>query len=284
MLTDALARWLGLLALILVAGAHMFPALFLTPVPMAQARARSARAGRRTRLAALLFATGAFVVDALVRLGDPGPPLALPLTARFAVLAALFGLWRARRDESWPAAALSAALLFTQSAMSRSAQAGDPAPVLADWAHVVFTAIWLGGVAQLALVHAPALADADGRADLGRLIDRFSPWAMFCVLGLAVTGIAQSAAFVGSIEALWTTDYGRALSAKLALFAALAGFGAFHQQVIAPALRRWRAVSAVAGRDMEVAARRFRASVLVELVVSAAALLAAAAMLALPPR
>lgn len=281
---DIVARWSGLLALTGLAGAFAFSPLFLASPALARARERARRASRRARLAALVFAAGAFAVDALSRLDDAAPPSLLPLAARAVGLASLFGLWLLRRDESWAAVVSASGLLFTQSAMSRSAATGELAPVLADWAHLIFTAIWLGGVAQLALVHAPAATGPDGRADLGRLIDRFSPWAMFCVLGLAVTGLAQSAAFVGSVEALWTTDYGRALSAKLALFAALVGFGAFHQQVIAPVLRRWRAASAIADRETGTAARRFRAGVLAELAVSAATLLAAAAMVALPLR
>lgn len=286
MVSDVLARWLGLAALVAVTGAFAFTPMFMPTAALAAARRRAAGALRRLRWAALAFAAFAFALDALARLddGEGSPPrLLITLVARAGLLAWLTGLWLARRDESPIALAPVAALLFSQSAISRSATAGDVTPLLADWAHLACAAVWLGGVAQLALVHAPIAWRADdpsARADLGAIVDRFSPWAMFCVLGLAVTGLAQSAAFVGGIDALWTTAYGLALSAKLAAFAALAAFGGFHQQVLAPKLRRWRAATDGAGLD---AARRLRASLLAELAVAVAALLAAGAMIALPP-
>jgi copper transport protein len=143
----------------------------------------------------------------------------------------------------------------------------------------VFTSIWLGGVAMLALVVAPALlASREQLNQLGIVIARFSPWAMFSVLAIALTGIAQSAGFVGSFDALFSTAYGRALLVKIALFAVLILFGVFHQQVIAPRLQAWR-------RDDEAASqagRRFRVAILAELGVSVALFAAVGALVSLP--
>jgi len=113
------------------------------------------------------------------------------------------------------------------------------------------------------------------------VIDRFSPIALFCVAGLALGGIAQSAQFLGSVEALWTTDYGRALSAKLALFAVLVGFGAFHRQVLAPQVRRWalRRSEAGDGRGFALEGSVF---VGIEVIVGALLLAMVGVMKALP--
>jgi putative copper export protein len=102
---------------------------------------------------------------------------------------------------------------------------------------------------------------------------------MACVLVIALTGIMQSASFVGSFDALVNTAYGRALLVKLALFVVLVGFGAFHQYVIGPRLNAWRASAS----DLSEATRRFRVSILAEAGVSVLILLAAGVMTALPP-
>jgi copper transport protein len=101
---------------------------------------------------------------------------------------------------------------------------------------------------------------------------------MLSVFAIAITGIAQSASFLGSFEALLDTAYGRALLVKIGLFIVLVAFGAFHQQVIASRLQPWR-------RDPNMAAtagRRFRASVMAELAVSVLLFVAVGALTSLP--
>jgi len=137
------------------------------------------------------------------------------------------------------------------------------------------------------LARAPA---ASAVRSYGAVVDRFSPLALFCVAGLALGGIAQSAQFLGSFEALWTSDYGRALSAKLVLFAVLIGFGAFHQQVLAPRLRHWALRKGGAGDfdgagdagDGSEFAHRFRLSLRLEALFAALLLMVVGVMKALP--
>lgn len=260
------------MALIALTGSLVFAALFVrgaTPVPAQAAR---------VRMALLALAGLAFVAQALASQNF------IPLIARLAILGAL--VWREKSPSPWEGLGVGAALalLLTQSLASRSA--GQVLPLLADFIHLTLAAVWLGGVGQFALVYAPHAwknrADPAAIPQLARLIARFSPAAMFCVLGLGMTGIAQSAAYLPSVESLWTTEYGRALAVKLVLFGVLIVFGAFHQQVIAPKLRVFWAGSAIHQQNAQQAARRFGHGILAELAASLALLLAVAAMLALP--
>jgi copper transport protein len=279
---DALMRTLLLAAFALLAGAFAFSPLVM-PVDF-----RAVFQPRRRRLLwiSLLLAGISVALVALVNVARGGTSLlmgrlGLVVLARLVLLALLaLMLWR-QRDES-PAVLLPAALLLlTQSLLSHSAAESQwVAPALADWAHFIFTAIWLGGVAMLALVIAPGAAGQPQA--LGAVIRRFTPLAMFCVFGVALTGIIQSASFVGSFEALGGTAYGRAILVKAALLLVLVALGAFHRQVISPQLEAWRMRTEQGAQHAQAAARRFRASILIELLVSTALLAAVGALTALP--
>jgi len=282
---DALIHAGVLIALMFVVGGFAFGPLVLASRAVEPLRIASASVRRRALWVGLICAA---IVFALAFVGHAARPDAasaltgrsgLMFVARIALLVALAILLRRNRHESPFVLLPCAALLLTQSLLSRSA--GEPEwvlPTLADWVHTLGAAIWLGGVAMLALITPRALADRAYPA-LGGAIHRFSPLAMACVLVVALTGIMQSASLVGSFDALVNTAYGRALLVKLALFAVLIGFGAFHQYVISPRLNAWRASAS----DLSEAARRFRVSILVEAGVSVLILFAAGAMTALPP-
>ncbi len=277
-----LARWLVFAMLVLLAGAVAF-----TPLAMrgqATAALRAAAAAPRTRLtrwAALLTAL-AFVLEFALRLFDGAAATRdiVLFAARLALLGGMARALRSGRGDAPILIAASAALILTQSLSSRSASQPEwVLPVLADWVHFTFAAVWLGGVAYFAIVLAPIVVRQRRLlSDLGATIEKFSPLAMMSVLVIGLTGIMQSASFIGGFEALFNTDYGRALLIKIGLFAALIGFGAFHQFVISPQLRAWRARAP----SSYEAARRFRVSIAAEAAVSALALAAAATMTVLP--
>ncbi len=185
-----------------------------------------------------------------------------------------------------PGAVIALILLATQSLTSRSAHLPDGiAATLADWFHLTLASTWLGGVAMLLVMvwqvwRSRALTLV---SPLSLALDRFSPLAIFCVLGLAFSGIAQAALYLKRFEALLTTDYGRTLSIKIALFVVLIGFGAFHQQIILPRLRLAllnRKSNEPARYSQDVA--RLRISLLLEAGCGAVLLLLVGVMLALP--
>ncbi|MFD1331961.1 CopD family protein, partial [Methylopila musalis] len=103
--------------------------------------------------------------------------------------------------------------------------------------HGVAAAVWAGALLALATRFSVAA------------LERFSRAAPFTVAALVVAGTPLAVIQLGSLEALWSTDYGRLLLAKLALVAlllALAGVNRF--RLTAPALARDGAAGRRIGR------------------------------------
>ncbi len=127
-------------------------------------------------------------------------------------------LWWARRRSLGHIVALllGAAILFAQSQYSHASAAHDPQAVtLADWLHLLGTALWLGGLIHFFLV-IPLARRAES---LGLLTAWFSNMARAALLALLITGAYSAWLFVGSLDALLTTLYGQALLFKLLLLA-----------------------------------------------------------------
>lgn len=131
------------------------------------------------------------------------------------------------------------ALLLMQSLLSRGALQQDLlAPLANDWLHLTLSTIWVGGLGLLAFVLVPAtLRKPALQPALSAALERFSPVAMFCAIGLGLTGILQATQVVNGFQGLVETSYGRLVLAKVGLFAVLVCFGALHQFVIMPRLR-----------------------------------------------
>lgn len=238
---------------------------------------------RRNWLAMWLALTAAAItIDSILRFSseDISVNAALMFFVRVAILFGLVFSLRGQWQDSSMAVVLCALLLLSQSLLGHPAREPEwVLPVIADWLHFSFVAIWLGGVAYYAGVIAPqVLRQRSLVPALGASIEKFSPLAILSVLVIAITGVIQSASFIGSIDALLNTDYGRALLAKIMAFLVLIAFGAFHQFVIAPQINAWRAKA----ETQEDAAKRFRISIAVEAGASLLALAAAAAMTLLP--
>jgi putative copper export protein len=277
----ALLRWLLISSLALIAGGIAFVVLVLTHPGLVEFR-ESLRARRR------MFLLIVIVFTATVSPFEYGfSPLEqssaglVSVWGRYVLLLWLWVLVWLKHDESRWVLLPAVLLLLTRSIQSHAAGLPDwLAPVLADWAHFSFTAVWLGGVAMLALVFVPlALQPPLRLKELGIVLERFSPLAMFCVFGVALTGLAQSAGMVGSVDALLYTDYGRTIIVKIGLLVVLISFGAFHQQVISPRLQAWRLRDAA---NAQTAAYRLRWSIIAELVVSVILLAVVGLLVSLP--
>jgi copper transport protein len=125
--------------------------------------------------------------------------------------------------------------------------------------HVAAAAIWVGALVPLALMLA-AGTGAGASAAATRALASFSrivPWA---VVALALTGGFLAAVQVRDPAALWTTDYGRVLLAKLALVAAMLALAA---------VNRWRLTRPVLAGDA-AARRRLVRVIAVEAVLAVA--------------
>ena len=102
--------------------------------------------------------------------------------------------------------------------------------------HLVGMAVWVGGLAHL--LPATLVLTRDRRPGnaqvLGRLIDRFTPFATVSVVALVGSGLYQSLVQVQSFEALVVTPYGQTLVWKLGLLALMLVVGLL-KTVVMPA-------------------------------------------------
>ncbi|MFJ1729873.1 copper resistance CopC/CopD family protein [Streptomyces sp. NPDC088254] len=134
------------------------------------------------------------------------------------------------------AGALTAVALALTWAAAEHASAGIqvslaiPVSVL----HLLAMAVWLGGLAALAvaLYRAPAGSEVPAPA-----VARFSRLAFASVVVLVVTGLYQSWRQVGSLDALSTTDYGRLLTLKASAVVLVLTVASFSRQLTARLLQ-----------------------------------------------
>lgn len=95
----------------------------------------------------------------------------------------------------------------------------------ADMLHVLGMAVWLGGLVTLAI----ARTDEDS---YGRVAQRFSGLALGAVMVLVITGTFQSVRQLQPFSALWDSDYGLLLVAKLVAFAAILLIAAWSRRLV----------------------------------------------------
>jgi copper transport protein len=181
--------------------------------------------------------------------------------ARVAVVVLVLGAVGACRR--WPGlAALLASLALGAVAVSGHASSAEPrvASVLNDWAHLAAGAVWLGGIALIALVWGPALRRQGRRARTalaGHVLPRFGAVALPAFLVVAATGLVSLVQQLGHVPALWETAYGRVLAVKIALVGLIAAASYVHALRLRPRLlasnphppaaverRHWRLVRA----------------------------------------
>jgi putative copper export protein len=119
----------------------------------------------------------------------------------------------------------------------------------------------------------PALRDlAPARRGpvVARLVNGFSPLALFGAGLLAAMGVITAWTHLKRLDALWTTPYGWALIAKLCVVATVVGFGALN----------WRKQKPKLGD--EAGALSIRGSATIELVLGGVVLLITSVLVSLP--
>jgi copper transport protein len=105
----------------------------------------------------------------------------------------------------------AAAVLFVCPTLAGHAFDADQPAVIApaaDLLHLGGAAVWLGGVASLAVARAGT-------------VQRFAQYALPAVVVVALGGAARALTELSSPSQVWTTSYGQALIVKTAIFAAL---------------------------------------------------------------
>ncbi len=131
---------------------------------------------------------------------------------------------------------LGAGVLLTFSMQSHAAALGSPAAILVDWIHLLCMTAWMGGLFALALFVGHYKA-TPSKHILTPLVSRFSRLAFVSVILLGLSGLYSAYLQVGTLPALTSTTYGRALIAKTGLFGLLFALGAVNRQILTPRLR-----------------------------------------------
>lgn len=102
--------------------------------------------------------------------------------------------------------------------------AGHGAAVSSLGLHIVFAAIWLGGLLTIVFIRRSL---ESGR--IGPVLTRYSTFALICFIVVAVSGYVNASLRVGSLDGL-TTPYGVLVIVKVATLLALGVFGAFQRR------------------------------------------------------
>lgn len=138
-------------------------------------------------------------------------------------------------------AALAAVAALGAVVASGHADSADPrlAAVAADWVHLVAAAVWVGGIALIALVWGPGLRGrgSQARTSVARhVLAPFGTVALPAFVVVAVAGTINAAIELGRLSALWETSYGAVLLTKIAFVAALALVSCVHALRLRPRL------------------------------------------------
>ena len=100
--------------------------------------------------------------------------------------------------------------------------------VATDVVHLAAMAVWLGGLVALSVFLLPRTHPRV----LGVILPAWSRWAAIAVVWLIGGGTVQAVVQVGSVGALWRTDYGKLLLAKIAILAVTLAVAAVARRLV----------------------------------------------------
>ncbi len=137
---------------------------------------------------------------------------------------------------------LGAIIAMTESASGHASDAGDfSIAEIMDWLHLLAALVWGGGLFILSLAVLPNMVKAGEHAApvLADVSRRFSRIAGIAVLVIALTAVYNARVYVGSVEALLESPYGRTVIAKIVLFLMLLGLAVYNRYISVPCLQEW---------------------------------------------
>jgi copper transport protein len=139
------------------------------------------------------------------------------------------------RPRWWlPAAAGTGAALLVTPGLAGHAGAGSLVALAIpfDLVHVAGAAVWVGGLAILAVAALAPREGPAGRSALTQVAPRFSQWALAAVVAIAVTGGFAAWRQVGSLSAVTTTPFGRLVLAKSIGFVVLVAVASTSRRLV----------------------------------------------------
>ncbi|MGA8634964.1 MAG: CopD family protein [Candidatus Dormiibacterota bacterium] len=182
-----------------------------------------------------------------------------------AVIAASVAPTSAKRAALTLAAIGAAASIWVDVAASHAgAQAPVAVNLIAQWAHIAASGVWIGGLLVLIVTVRGQPSEVKGRA-----VRRFSTIAGIAIVLVALTGTLRAVIEIGSIGQLFGTAFGLLVLVKVALFLILAALGAINRYRNVP-----RAARVLRGL------RRVGST---EVIIGAAVVLVAAALVNVAP-
>ena len=155
-----------------------------------------------------------------------------------AVLAVVGAAWWTRRPRGgWRLTAFAAAgAWITLPLTGHAASFESPLPHLAQVAHGIGAGLWVGGLAVVVAVTSRLRREPEGQGRVADLVRRFSPMALAAVSTIALSGVVTGVFYLGSVDDLWATPYGRALLLKMVIFLATGAVGAHNWRRLTPRL------------------------------------------------
>jgi copper transport protein len=119
------------------------------------------------------------------------------------------------------AAAVTGAAILLTPGLAGHAAAGSliALAIPFDLVHMAAIAIWLGGLAMLAIAVLTPRTDRTRTNPFATVVPRFSQWALAAVVAIAVSGGFAAWRQIGSLSAVTTTPFGRLVLAKTIIFA-----------------------------------------------------------------
>jgi putative copper resistance protein D len=165
------------------------------------------------------------------------------------------------------ALALAGSIAWTGHAGSTPGTTGN-LHLAADALHLCAASAWLGGLLALVILFAAARRMGPGAREalVSEATTRFSLLGIASVAIIMLTGAINAYILVGSIQALLSTDYGRLLLVKLAVFAAMLGLAAVNRFRLSPHLAAHEPAASDALRQL---ARNSRIEIVLGLVIFA---------------
>lgn len=146
--------------------------------------------------------------------------------------------------------------------------------LIADGLHLIAAAAWIGALVPLAGLLAAAEHRVDGSSiTIAReAVLRFSTLGIVSVVTLIATGIINTLMLVGSVAALFGTDYGRLLLVKIVLFLVMLAIAGVNRLLLTPRIIH-----------SSVSQRQLRINSLIEGAIGAVILVIVSVLGTLPP-